>query len=174
MSLPSLNKVITYLLTYCAFHKHANSEVQKSTDVCVFRCHNILSGPLRKQTFTSMGSKGHGLWFVIGGFRSVLCIFLSLVPSRPRLFRMSLSGKFAEDYRTRFQASSGNSDSANWPGYEAVYFCDSRSLLVIGIMIDGSELWLTAAKNLIVKAAFELQSLRVFEKRSDSVPVYRK
>ena len=31
----------------------------------------------------------------------------------------SLSGKFAEDYRTRFQASSGNSDSANWPGYEA-------------------------------------------------------
>ena len=22
-------------------------------------------------------------------------------------------------YRTRFQASSGNSDSANWPGYEA-------------------------------------------------------
>ena len=81
---------------------------------------------------------------MIGGFRSVLCIFLSLVPSRPQLFRMrrhlsSLSGKFAEDYRNRFQASSGNSDSANWPGYEAVYFCDSRSLLVIGIMIDGSE-----------------------------------
>ena len=44
---------------------------------------------------------------------------VSLVPSRPRRFRMwrhlsSLSGKFAED-----QASSGNSDSANWPGYEA-------------------------------------------------------
>ena len=41
---------------------------------------------------------------------------------RPRRFRMrrqlsSLSGKFA--YRTRFRASSGNSDSANWPGYEA-------------------------------------------------------
>ena len=48
----------------------------------------------------------------------------SLVPSRPQRIRMrrhlsSLSGKFAEDYRTRFQASSGNSDSANWPGYEA-------------------------------------------------------
>ena len=48
----------------------------------------------------------------------------SLVPSRPQQIRMwrhlpSLSGKFAEDYRTRFQASSGNSDSANWPGYEA-------------------------------------------------------
>ena len=52
----------------------------------------------------------------------------SLVPSRPRRFRMrrhgrrhlsSLSGKFA--YRARFQASSGHSDSANSPGYEAVY-----------------------------------------------------
>ena len=40
---------------------------------------------------------------------------------RPRRFRMrrhlsSLSGKFA--YYTRFRASSSNSDSANWPGYE--------------------------------------------------------
>ena len=42
---------------YCAFHKHANSEVQKPTDVCIFH----LSGALRKQKFTSMGSKGHGL-----------------------------------------------------------------------------------------------------------------
>ena len=25
-------------LIYCAFHKHANSEVQKPTDDCVFRC----------------------------------------------------------------------------------------------------------------------------------------
>jgi len=46
----------------------------------------------------------------------------SLVPSRPRRFRMwrhlsSLSGKFA--YRAWFQASSGHSDSANRPGYEA-------------------------------------------------------
>ena len=23
---------------YCAFHKHANSEVQKPTDDCIFRC----------------------------------------------------------------------------------------------------------------------------------------
>ena len=23
---------------YCAFHKHANSEVQKPTDVCIFHC----------------------------------------------------------------------------------------------------------------------------------------
>ena len=30
--------------------------------------------PLRKQKLTSTGSKGHGLWFVIGRFRSVLCV----------------------------------------------------------------------------------------------------
>ena len=31
---------------------------------------------------------------------------------------------FCQDshYRTRFQASSGKSDSANWPGYEAVWY----------------------------------------------------
>ena len=32
------------------------------------------SGPLRKHNFTSTGSKGHGLWSVIGGFRSILCV----------------------------------------------------------------------------------------------------
>ena len=32
---------------------------------------NHLSRPLRKHKFTSIGSKGHRLWFVIGGFRSV-------------------------------------------------------------------------------------------------------
>ena len=35
---------------------------------------NHLSGPLRKHIFTCMSSKGHGLWFVIGGFRSVLFV----------------------------------------------------------------------------------------------------
>ena len=39
------------------------------------------------------------------------------------------------------------------------------SLFVIGIMIPITE------KNLIVKAAFELQGSRVFEKRSKRVPV---
>ena len=33
---------------------------------------NHRSGSLRKRKFTSTGSKGHCLWFVIGGFRSVL------------------------------------------------------------------------------------------------------
>jgi len=52
---------------YCAFQKHANSEVQKPIGVCVFAAVNHLSGPLRKQKFTSTGSKGHGLLFVAGG-----------------------------------------------------------------------------------------------------------
>ena len=41
-----------------------------------FAAVNHLSRPLRKQKFTSMGSKGCGLWFVIGGFRSSLCVSL--------------------------------------------------------------------------------------------------
>ena len=39
-----------------------------------FSAVNHLSGPLRKQNFTYSGSKGHGLWSVTGGFRSVLCV----------------------------------------------------------------------------------------------------
>ena len=42
--------------TYCTFHKHANSEVQK-----FFAAVNHLNGPLRKQDFTLAGSKGQGL-----------------------------------------------------------------------------------------------------------------
>ena len=47
---------------YCSFQKHAFLASVKH-----------LSGPRRKQKFTLTGSKCHGLWFVIGGFRSVLC-----------------------------------------------------------------------------------------------------
>ena len=35
---------------------------------------NHLSRPLKKQKFTSTGLKVHGLRFVIGGFRSILCV----------------------------------------------------------------------------------------------------
>ena len=47
-----------------------------------------------------------------------------LVLSRPRRFRLwrhlsSLSGKVRLGLALGFQASSGKSDSANWPGYEA-------------------------------------------------------
>ena len=38
---------------------------------------NHLSGPLRKHMFACSSSKGHGLWFVIGGFRSVLLFRVS-------------------------------------------------------------------------------------------------
>ena len=73
---------------------------------------NHLNGPLRKQNFTLTVSKGQGLWFVIGGFRSVLCVSV-------------------------------------FPG----------SLLVIVIMIDGSE-------KRIRRLAFKLQNSHVCEKRS--------
>ena len=59
----------TYL-NYCAFHKHADFEFQ----IMFFAAVNHLNGPLRKQNFALTGSKGQGLWFVIGGFRSVLCV----------------------------------------------------------------------------------------------------
>ena len=35
---------------------------------------NHFREPRRKQMFSSTASKGHGLWFLIGGFRSVLCV----------------------------------------------------------------------------------------------------
>ena len=60
-----------------AFQKHVNSTVEKaSCRFAFFAAVNHLSGPLRKQNFTLTGSKGHGLWFVIGEFRSVLCVSL--------------------------------------------------------------------------------------------------
>ena len=42
--------------------------------IAFFAAVNHLNGPLRKQNFTLMGSKDRGLWFVIDGFRSVLCV----------------------------------------------------------------------------------------------------
>ena len=42
--------------------------------IAFFAAVNHLNGPLWKQNFTLTGSKGHGFWFVIGGFRSVLCV----------------------------------------------------------------------------------------------------
>ena len=42
--------------------------------IAFFTAVNHLNKPLRKQNFTLTGSKGHGLRFVIGGFRSVFCV----------------------------------------------------------------------------------------------------
>ena len=49
------------LKCYCAFQKHANSEVQKPTEVAFFAAVNHFSGLLRKQNLISMNSKGRGL-----------------------------------------------------------------------------------------------------------------
>ena len=49
-----------------------------------------LSRPLRKQKFTSMGSKGHGLWYVIGGFRSVL--YISVIQGSLLVIRIMIDG----------------------------------------------------------------------------------
>ena len=45
--------------------------------IAFFTVVNHLNEPLMKQNFTLTGSKGHGWWFVIGGFRSVLCVSVS-------------------------------------------------------------------------------------------------
>ena len=42
--------------------------------IAFFAAVNHPNGPLRKQNFTLAGLKGQGLWFVIGGFRSILCV----------------------------------------------------------------------------------------------------
>ena len=42
--------------------------------IAFFTAVNYLNEPLGKQNFTLTGSKGHGVWFVIGGFWSVLCV----------------------------------------------------------------------------------------------------
>ena len=42
--------------------------------IAFFSAVNHLNGPIRKQNFTLTGSEGHGLGFVIDGFRSVLCV----------------------------------------------------------------------------------------------------
>ena len=42
--------------------------------IAFFAAVSHLSGPLRKQNFALTGSKGHGFWFVIDGFGSVLCV----------------------------------------------------------------------------------------------------
>ena len=68
-SRPNFFFVITALFTNMRILKF---ESQRT--IAFFAAVNHLNGPLRKQNFTLTGSKGHGLWFVIGGFRSVLCV----------------------------------------------------------------------------------------------------
>ena len=47
---------------------------KRQLTIAFFAAVNHLNGPLRKQNIILGGSKGQGLWFVIRGFRSVLCV----------------------------------------------------------------------------------------------------
>ena len=66
------------------------------------KARRFLSGPLREQKFTSKDSKGHGLRFVIGGFRYVLRVSvfqsLLLLNFRVRLFSCFSSQDFLPSY----------------------------------------------------------------------------
>ena len=64
-----LSYVITALFTNMRILKF-----KSQLTIAFFTAVNHLNEPLRKQNFTLTGSKGQGLWFVIGGFRSVLCV----------------------------------------------------------------------------------------------------
>ena len=56
------------------FTNMRNLKFKSQLTIAFFAVVNQLNGPLRKQNFTLTGSKGHGLWFLIGGFRSVLWV----------------------------------------------------------------------------------------------------
>ena len=51
-------------------------KIKSQPTIAFFAVVNHLNGPLRKQNFTLTGSKGQGLRFVIGGFRSVSVCFV--------------------------------------------------------------------------------------------------
>ena len=58
----------------CYFVFFKNTRILKfksQLTITFFAAVNHLNGPLRKQNFSLTGSKGHGLWFVIGGLRSL-------------------------------------------------------------------------------------------------------
>ena len=59
---------------YCAFQKHANSEAKGRQSFSLPPI--ILADLLGNRTLLWRCSKGHGLWFLIGGFRFIL--FLSV------------------------------------------------------------------------------------------------
>ena len=74
----SIQKEYCYIFESCLSLLHfSKTQILKSKrqlTYAFFAAINHLSRTLRKQKFTPTGSKGHGLWFVIGGFWSILCI----------------------------------------------------------------------------------------------------
>ena len=138
----SNGKVIT---TACNFWRQIACSFQvMSRNILILGKKNIWNPPIFSNPARGSGQKKFThAHYVFPPWRG-LPVQSSLAPSRPRRFRMwrhlpSLSGKFAKEtsrYHTRFQASSGNSDSANWPGYEAVFsnywidrFTDTAAIL---------------------------------------------
>ena len=86
-------------------------------------------------------------WGICGGERGSP----SLVPIRPGDFGCDVICQACREsscYRTRFQASSGNSDSANWPGYEAgaVHLQSTKTLLKVNLWGDMSLPLCTSSK----------------------------
>ena len=76
-----INMVYFYFLCLCPlryftalFTNTRILRLKRQLTIAFFAAVNHLNGPLRKQNFTLTGSKGHGLWFVISGFRSILCV----------------------------------------------------------------------------------------------------
>ena len=63
-----------YLLLTALFTDMRILKFKNQLTIAFFAAVNHLDGPPRKRNFTLTGSKGHALWFVIGGFRSVMCV----------------------------------------------------------------------------------------------------
>ena len=68
-SYPMKDEFITPLFTNMRILK-----LKSQLMIALFAAVHHLNGPLRKQYFTLTVSKGHRLWFVIGGFQSILCV----------------------------------------------------------------------------------------------------
>ena len=115
--------------------------------IALFAAVNHLNGPLRKKNFTLTKSKGQGLWFVIGGFRSVLCVSVGAIHST------KISGNFGPKLNGSVLCNRKSFEKTG-PPFEVDHFSRSNqlkfwlngsrpvfqgSLLVIVIMIDGSE-----------------------------------
>ena len=71
-----INQSFSLFTAYRVFQKHTNSKVKSQQLFVFFAAVNHLSGLLRKQNFTQTGSKGHGLWSVIGGSLDPFCVLV--------------------------------------------------------------------------------------------------
>ena len=66
-----VNALMNHIFT-ALFRNMRIVKFKRQLTIAFFAAVNHLNGPPRKQNFTLTGSKGHSLWFVIGGFGSVV------------------------------------------------------------------------------------------------------